>query len=67
VENLPIRVIEINLGIKINIDKLKRRCKICNESLVGMKIGDPIIKKTSGRVFLAHVGCGIDKNWIEKP
>ena len=65
-KNLPIILISINEGMHARIKNSNKCCKICEKSLVNMKVGDLLLRKTAGRSFVAHVDCGISKNWITK-
>jgi len=63
---LPIIVILLNESMYARIQNNDRKCRICQKSLVKMKVGDPILRKTAGKSMIAHIECGIEKNWITR-
>ncbi len=63
---MPIVVILLNESMYARIQNDGRKCKICEKSLVKLKVGDPILRKTAGKSLIAHIKCGIEKNWITK-
>ena len=63
---MPVKVVKINENMLTRIIKHNKICGICREPLNTMKIGDLILRKTAGKSKIAHVDCGIQKNWITK-